>query len=151
MSLGNKIEKKTWNVFEWCLEVHSMPWKVNYIYAKLQHTSKDKRETCKNNWRCKTHNQTRTNLQSCNMIANHQLCTRHIKPIAQLINFYFAFAKGTCPPLLLWFLHLTQNPPLCPQIFPYSPLLFLYFFHFFFTSLINKSIKTSKKSKKKTL
>jgi hypothetical protein len=47
MSLGNKIEKKTWNVFEWCLEVHAMPWKVDYIYGKLQHTSKDKRETCK--------------------------------------------------------------------------------------------------------
>jgi hypothetical protein len=34
----------------------------------------------------KAHNLIITNLQFCNMIANHQLNTRHIKPISQLIN-----------------------------------------------------------------
>jgi hypothetical protein len=67
-------------------------------------------------------------------------------------NFYFAFAGGDRPPLLLQFHHPARNPLLRPSNLslpshPYFSLLFLIFF--FSTSLINKTIKESKTSQKK--
>jgi hypothetical protein len=67
-------------------------------------------------------------------------------------NFYF-FAGGARPWLLLQFLRPAWSPPLRRSDLslpsrPYFSLLFLIFF--FSTSLINKTIKESKTSKKKT-
>jgi hypothetical protein len=66
-------------------------------------------------------------------------------------NFYFAFAGGARPPLLLRFLRLPEILPSAPQIFPCPlALIFpLYFFSFFFpTSLLTKQLKNQKLPKK---
>lgn len=100
----------------------------------------------------KGHNLTITNLQSCNMIANHQLGTRHIKPFAQLNKFLLHLCQGSLfaipsivlPPYLKSFpLPLKYFHNFLPLLFPSYSLFF-----FFFTSLVNKSIKKLKNFKK---
>jgi hypothetical protein len=66
-------------------------------------------------------------------------------------NFYFAFASGTRPSLLLRFLRPTRNLPLRPSnlLLASRHYFSLFISPFFSTSVVNKSIKKSKTSKKK--
>jgi hypothetical protein len=67
-------------------------------------------------------------------------------------NFYFTFAVGARPPLLLECLCPARNPPSAPQIFPCPLALFPSFSHFFlFLPCLLTNQLENKKFKEKTL